>query len=136
MDLSSPPAVDAELRRELDGRYTSVDDLARTPKGDFDSRAERRFGHAVDAALTGFAHWVHARSSVPVIRALSELAEDRRADEVDRILRRLDLPDHERALVIQMSHRLVAGLLHTPLVTLREDTSGDAERAARSLFGL
>ncbi len=35
-----------------------------------------------------------------------------------------------------MSHRLVAGLLHAPLVTLREDASGDLERAARTLFAL
>jgi glutamyl-tRNA reductase len=136
MDLSSPPAIDGDLRAALAGRYTSVDDLARSGRDDIGSRAEHRYGRAIDAAVTGFSHWVRARSSVPVIQALSELAEDRRAEEVDRLLRRLDLPDHDRDLVIQMSHRLVAGLLHTPLVTLREDTSGDAERAARSLFGL
>jgi len=136
MDLSSPPAVDLDIRGALAGRYTSVDDLARSARGDIGPREERRYRRAIEAALTGFAHWVRARSSVPVIRALSELAEERRADEVDRVLRRLDLPDHERDLLIQMSHRLVAGLLHTPLVTLREDASGDAERAARSLFGL
>jgi glutamyl-tRNA reductase len=136
MDLSSPPAVDLDIRQSLAGRYTSVDDLARSARGDIGPREERRYQRAIEAALTGFTHWVRARSSVPVIRALSELAEERRADEVDRVLRRLDLPDHERDLVVQMSHRLVAGLLHTPLVTLREDTSGDAERAARSLFGI
>jgi len=30
----------------------------------------------------------------------------------------------------------VAGLLHGPLVTLREDASGDLERATRALFSL
>jgi hypothetical protein len=35
-----------------------------------------------------------------------------------------------------MSHRLVAGLLHQPLVVLREDGTGEAERAARTLFAL
>ena len=136
MDLSSPPAVDAGLRAGLAGRYTSVDDLARGAHGGMSPRAERRHRRAVDSAATGFAHWVRARSSVPVIRALSELAEERRAEEVDRLLRRLDLPDHERDLVIQMSHRLIAGLLHGPLVTLREDGTGEAERAARTLFAL
>ncbi len=136
IDLSSPAALDTGLRTALAGRYTSVDDLARTAPGGVRPRAQRRYVRAIDAAVTGFSHWVRARSSVPVIQALSELAEGRRADEVDRILRRLDLPDHERELVIQMSHRLVAGLLHAPLATLREDASGDAERAARALFGL
>jgi glutamyl-tRNA reductase len=136
IDLSSPPALDLELRTALAQRYTSVDDLARSGPGEIGPRVRRRHVRAIDSAVTGFTHWVRARSSVPVIQALSELAEERRAEEVDRVLRRLDLPDHERDLVIQMSHRLVAGLLHAPLVTLREDPSGDAERAARSLFGL
>jgi hypothetical protein len=35
-----------------------------------------------------------------------------------------------------MSHRLVAGLLHAPLASLREDSSGDLDRAARALFSL
>ncbi len=71
-----------------------------------------------------------------MIQALSELAEQERADEIERLFRRLDLPEHERELVVQMSHRLVAGLLHAPLVTLRDDASGDLERAARTLFSI
>jgi glutamyl-tRNA reductase len=48
----------------------------------------------------------------------------------------MDLDERERELVEQMSHRLVAGLLHQPLVVLREDGTGEAERAARTLFAL
>ena len=44
--------------------------------------------------------------------------------------------DCERELVEQMSQRLIAGLLHDPLVALRDDDTGDAERAARTLFAL
>jgi glutamyl-tRNA reductase len=136
VDLSSPPALDHELREALGSRYTSVDDLARGDRGEIGARLDRRYRRALDAALTGFTHWVRARSSVPAIQALSELAEERRAQEVDRLFRRTDLSETERELVVQMSHRLVAGLLHTPLVTLREDASGDLERAARTLFAL
>jgi glutamyl-tRNA reductase len=136
VDLSSPPALDLELREELGARYTSVDDLARTNPGEIGTRLDRRYRHALDGAVTGFTHWVRARSSVPAIQALSELAEQQRSDEVDRLLRRIDLAERDRELVVQMSHRLVAGLLHGPLVTLREDASGDLERAARTLFSL
>ena len=73
---------------------------------------------------------------MPTIRALSDHAETRRSEELDRLFRRLTLDDNERELVEQMSHRLVAGLLHQPLVVLREDGSGEAERAARTLFAL
>ncbi len=36
----------------------------------------------------------------------------------------------------QMSHRLVAAVLHAPLDALHSDEGGTLERAARDLFGL
>ncbi len=136
VDLSSPPALDADLRAALGARYTSVDDLARSPHDEIRIRLRVRFERALDDAEASFAGWVRARASVPAIQALSDHAEARRLDELDRLFRRLDLEEHEREQVVQMSHRLVAGLLHAPLVTLREDATGDLERAARTLFSL
>lgn len=136
VDLSSPPAIDPDLRAALGDRYTSVDDLADGRHDVLRARLRRRFERRLDEAEAGFAQWVRARASVPAIQTLSELAEQRRAEELDRLFRRVDLSEQERELVVQMSHRLVAGLLHAPLVTLREDASGDLERAARTLFSL
>ena len=136
VDLSSPPALDPDLRALLGSRYTSVDDIARGPRDAVASRMARRYERVMAEAEAAFATWVLARSSVPTIRALSALAEERRSEELDRLFRRMPLADHERELVEQMSHRLVAGLLHEPLATLREDSSGDADRAARTLFSL
>jgi len=136
VDLSSPPALDAATRDALGDRYTSVDDLARSPHDALRARLRRRFERVLDEAETSFTGWVRARSSVPAIQALSDRAESRRLEELDRLFRRLDLADHQRELVEQMSQRLVAGLLHAPLVTLREDPTGDLERAARTLFSL
>jgi glutamyl-tRNA reductase len=136
VDLSSPPALDPALRGLLGSRYTSVDDIARGPRDAMGERLARRYDRVLAEAEAAFAGWVHARSSVPTIQALSALAEERRAEELDRLFRRMPLRDHERELVEQMSHRLVAGLLHAPLATLREDATGDADRAARVLFSL
>jgi glutamyl-tRNA reductase len=136
VDLSSPPAFDPDLRDALGDRYTSVDDLARGPHDELRKRLRVRFERVISEAVAAFDGWVSARTSVPVIRALSEQAETRRAEELDRLFRRMDLPEHERELVEQMSHRLVAGLLHAPLASLREDASGDLDRAARALFSL
>ncbi len=136
VDLSSPPAFGPEMREALGRRYTSVDDLARSPQDQVRPRLRSRLEKAIDATEAQFAAWVNARSSVPAIQALSEQAETRRAEELDRLFRRLDLAEHERELVEQMSQRLVAGLLHAPLASLREDTSGDLDRAARALFSL
>jgi glutamyl-tRNA reductase len=136
VDLSSPPALDPDLRALLGSRYTSVDDIARGPRDAVASRLARRYERVMGEAEAAFATWVQARTSVPTIRALSALAEERRSEELDRLFLRMPLADHERELVEQMSHRLVAGLLHEPLATLREDASGDADRAARTLFSL
>ncbi len=136
VDLSSPPAVGAGLRDALGTRYTSIDDLARSPQDAVRARLRRRFERLLDDAEASFTSWVRARSSVGAIQALSDLAEQRRTEELDRLFRRVELDQHERELVVQMSHRLVAGLLHAPMVTLREDDSGDLERAARALFSL
>ncbi len=136
VDLSSPPAVTSELRDRLGQRYTSIDDLARSPQDVLRSRMRHRYERGLEDAAASFAAWVRTRTAVPAIQALNELAEERRNDELERLFRRLELDDHERELVVQMSHRLVAGLLHAPLVTLRDDSSGELERAARALFSL
>jgi glutamyl-tRNA reductase len=68
---------------------------------------------------------------------MAETAEMRRRYELEWLLRRLpELEADEQAMIEQMSHRLVAALLHRPLSALNSDPSGDLERAARELFGL
>jgi glutamyl-tRNA reductase len=136
VDLSSPPALDTETRVALGERYTSVDDIARSPQDLLRPRLRTRFERVLDEAEANLAAWARSRASVPTIQALADHAETRRTEELDRLFRRLTLDDAERELVEQMSHRLVAGLLHQPLVVLREDGSGEAERAARTLFAL
>ena len=136
VDLSSPPALDAATREALGDRYTSVDDLARNPASEVRKRIRVRFERILDEAEQNLLGWARTRGAVPAIQALSEQAETRRSEELERLFRRVDLEEHERELIVQMSHRLVAGLLHEPLVTLREDPSGDLERAARALFSL
>jgi glutamyl-tRNA reductase len=136
VDLSSPPALDPELRVALGERYASVDDLARSTQDQIRPRLRNRLERAIDAAEAQFASWVHARASVPAIQVLSDIAETRRTEELERLFRRLDLGDRERELVEQMSRRLVAGLMHAPLASLREDATGDLDRAARALFSL
>ena len=136
VDLSSPPAIEPALRDVLGARFTSVDDLARSPQDQIRPRLRHRLERAIATAEAQFAAWASARSSVPAIQALSERAETRRAEELDRLFRRLDLADGERELVEQMSHRLVAGLLHAPISSLREDANGELDRAARALFAL
>ncbi|MEO5964704.1 MAG: hypothetical protein ABIR11_04505 [Candidatus Limnocylindrales bacterium] len=136
VDLSSPPALALDMREALGTRYTSVDDLACSPQDELRKRLRIRFERVLDEAEQSFAQWIRARAAVPAIQALTDHAEERRAEELERLFRRADLAEADRELVVQMSHRLVAGLLHAPLVRLRDDKTGELEQAARTLFSL
>lgn len=136
-DLSSPPALDAGLQGRLAGRFVSVDDLAGGPVSQPDDRLQRRLQVLISEAGRDYCQWLRTRDAVPAIQAMADTAEAHRREELDWLLRRLDdLSDDDRRLIEQMSHRLVAGILHAPLAALNADTSGELERAARDLFSL
>jgi len=136
-DMSSPPAVAAELQARLGGRYVSVDDLANSPEYEPQERLRRKIEGLVLETGRDYCRWLRSRDAVPAIHAMAESAEDHRRAELEWLIRRLpDLSADERAAVEQMSHRLVAGILHAPLAALNSDPSGELERAARDLFGL
>jgi len=136
-DLSSPPALETALQADLGSRYVSVDDLAGGPASEPDDRLQRRLQGLISDAGRDYCLWLRSREAVPAIQAMAESAESHRREELEWLLRRLgDLPDDERHLIEQMSHRLVAGILHAPLAALNDDPSGDLERAARDLFAL
>jgi len=137
VDLSSPPSVSADLQPALGDRFVSVDDLAQAPEAEPHDRLRRRLEGLVSESGRDYCQWLRTRDAVPAIQAMAETAEGHRREELDWLLRRLsDLPPEDRLLIEQMSHRLVAGILHAPLAALNADTSGDLERAARDLFGL
>ena len=136
-DLSSPPAVTDELAARLGGRFVSVDDLAAGPIAEPDDRLNRRLQVLISDTGRDYCRWLRTRHSVPAIQAVADAAETHRREELDWLLRRLgDVPAGDRQLIEQMSHRLVAGILHAPLAALNDDASGDLERAARDLFAL
>lgn len=135
VDLSSPPSVPPELQAALGARFTSVDDLSVAPEFEPQDRLRRRLEKLVSDTGREYCQWLRARDAVPVIKAVAEGAETLRQSEVEWLLHRLpDLAEDERAVVEQMSHRLVAALLHAPLTALHDDDAGSLERAARDLF--
>lgn len=137
VDLSSPPAVPAKLQERLGEHFVSVDDLATSPEYEPQDRLRRKLERLVSDSGRDYCTWLRNRDAVPAIHGMAENAEARRREELDWLVRRLpDLSDDERAVVEQMSHRLVAAILHQPLAALNSDPSGELERAARELFGL
>jgi glutamyl-tRNA reductase len=136
VDLSSPPAVPDPLVRGLGRRHLSVDDLAIDDAGPGE-RVRRRLEALISETGREYCRWLRTRDAVPAIHAVVSNAEGRRAAEVEWLRSRLPgLAAAEFAIVEQMSHRLVAAILHAPLTALNGDASGDLERAARELFGI
>ncbi len=143
VDLSSPQAVPEPVRAALGARFIDVDRLfARRPATAARAEAIRRAYVAraealVEEACALYARWVAARPSVETLRALRASVEAERAQELERLLRRLpDLEPRERALVAAFSEQLVARILHRPTVRLHDDADGTAAQAARLLFDL
>ncbi len=137
VDLSSPPAIPVALRSALGDDFISVDDLVHAPEAKPHERLRRRVDRLVGEVAAEYEAWAATRGSVPAIRAIADHAEAKRAAELDRLLRRAPTLEPEvRELVDEMSHRLVAGLLHGPLAALRSDVDGDRDALVRELFGL
>ena len=137
VDLSSPPSVPDALQAVLGARFVSVDHLTVAPEFEPQDRLRRRLEKLVSEAGREYCQWLRSRDAVPVIQAVAEGADAVRRAEVEWLLHRLPgLADDERAVVEQMSHRLVAALLHAPLTALHDDDAGSLERAARDLFGV
>jgi glutamyl-tRNA reductase len=137
VDLSSPAAIDASLRISLADRYTSIDALADAPEATIPDRLRRRLDRLVSETGRDYCQWLRSRENAPAIQAMAAAAEERRQTEMAWLLRRLpELDADERAIVEQMSHRLVASLFHAPYAALHADADGELERAARELFSL
>ncbi len=137
VDLSSPPSVPIALQGRIGRHFTSVDDIVVGSALAPTDRLQRRIERLVADTGRDYCAWLRARDSVPVIQAVVSSAEQVRRAELEWVLNRLpDLDATERAALEQMSHRLVAALLHAPLDALHADEGGALEHAARNLFGL
>jgi len=138
VDLSSPPALAPEAQQALADHVISVDDLADMddPSGP-SARVRAQLGHVISRAGADYCQWLRTRHVVPAISAVVSASEQRRRTELEWLRRRLpDLSAEELAVVEQMSHRLVAGILHAPLTALKADEAGELEPVARELFGV
>jgi glutamyl-tRNA reductase len=137
VDLSSPPAVPADFQARLGKRFLSIDELGDDPEFGPNERLRRRLERLVSDTGRDYCNWLRTREAVPAIQAMTDTAEGFRRSELDSLLRRHpELVPEQQTAIEQMSHRLVAAILHAPLAALREDVTGDRDRAARELFGL
>jgi glutamyl-tRNA reductase len=129
VDLAVPRDIEPEAAELDDVFLYTVDDLAQIVS---ENRDARRAGVEqaeviIETQVGQFMHWMQARESVPLIRALREQAEQARRHELERALRLLARGDDAASVLDALSQGLTNKLLHAPTQALNE-TAGDERR--------
>jgi glutamyl-tRNA reductase len=142
IDIGVPRNVDPAVD-ELDAVYHyDIDDLQEVAARNAEERVrETTRGEAIVLAeQERFEGWLVALQAVPTIRDLRARAEELRAREIARALRRIEFDDDQREVVEHLTRSLVNKLLHPPLAKLRAETDREEGiamlEAARALFAL
>jgi glutamyl-tRNA reductase len=143
IDLAVPRDVDPAASVLPGVRLADIDDLApvvEERRGDVseDVGEARRI---VESEVRRYSGDRRAQRLAPLIRALHQMGDDVRAEELKRLAPRLSkMSARDRETVEALSQRIVARLLHEPTVRLK-DLAGrrmadDAARSLAELFGL
>jgi glutamyl-tRNA reductase len=134
VDLAVPRDIEAEVGELDDVFLYTVDDLSGIVSANLDARrsAVVQAEAIIETQVGQFMHWMEARESVPVIRALREQAEQAREAEVDRALRLLAKGDDPKQVLEALSQGLTNKLLHAPTQALNE-AQGEERRALTGL---
>jgi glutamyl-tRNA reductase len=130
VDLAVPRDIEPEAAELDDVFLYTVDDLAQIVSQNRDARraAVEQAEAIIETQVGQFMHWMQARESVPLIRALRELGEQARRHELEHALRLLARGDDAASVLEALSQGLTNKLLHAPTQALNE-TAGDERRA-------
>lgn len=141
VDLAVPRDIEPEIGKMDDVFLYTVDDLAQVVDAGLESRQQAviEAEGIIDSRVDGFLHWMQARDSVPVIKALRQHAENVREAEVERALRLLARGGDPQQVLEALSHGLTNKLMHGPTRYLNQaegEQHADAGRIVRQLFNL
>ena len=143
IDLALPRDIDPEVARLPGVHLRNVDDIESVVAATLENR--QRTQPEVDAIvaeeIARFRRWLRERDISSTIRRLRDKSEAIRRAELDWARPGLNnLSDRERALVEQLTTRLVNKLMHVPVTTLRraaaEELGTEYQRVAREMFDL
>ena len=140
VDLAVPRDVEIEVGKLDDVFLYTVDDLAQVVEDGRESRqaAVLDAEMIVDARVNAFLHWLQARDTVPLIRALRDNAERLRRLEMEYALRHLAHGDDPVEVLEMLSQRLTKKLMHAPTQALNraEDQRHEIQALTARLFDL
>jgi glutamyl-tRNA reductase len=130
VDLAVPRDIEAEVGRLDDVFLYTLDDLGQIVEQGLESRqaAVVEAEAIIDGRVANFLHWLDARETVPVIRALRDSAERARRHEVEHAVKLLQRGDDPHEVLEALSRGLTNKLMHGPTQALNQ-AEGD-DRAA------
>ena len=143
IDLAVPRDVEPGVGEIYNVFLYNIDDLGQVVQANRERRAHEaeRALEIVNQETARFVSWFESLETVPTIVALRSRLESVRAEETDKVLRRLEhLPEHDRKLVEQFGETLLHKILHGPTSQLRHVSSSERgvalASALRYLFRL
>jgi glutamyl-tRNA reductase len=129
VDLAVPRDIEPEVAQLNDVFLYAVDDLAEVVQQGMDSRqaAATQAESIIETRVHNFMEWVHARDTVPTIRALRDHAERQRRQELERALKQLARGDDPEKVMDYLSHALTNKLMHGPTHALNNAEQHERE---------
>ena len=125
IDLSVPRNIDPRVN-EIDNVFLyDIDDLEMVVAANRSERAREaeRAEEIITGEIDTMMRWLKSLDAVPTIVALREKADQIRKAELDKLMGRLgDLDPAQRKAIDRFAEGLVNKLLHSPLVTLKQET--------------
>ncbi|MGC8879449.1 MAG: glutamyl-tRNA reductase [Anaerolineae bacterium] len=143
VDIAVPRDTEPAVAEVPGVRLFDIDDLQSVANGNLEAR-QREIPHVEAIAAEeaqAFMCWFQTLEVVPTISDLRQWAEEVKAAELEKALRRLHhLNEREREVVRAFAHGLMNKLLHRPTVQLKQRAlEGQGHHYAsvvRDLFGL
>ncbi len=122
VDLAVPRDVEAEVAELSDVFLYTVDDLAEAVKDGLDARlgAVKEAEVIINSGVSDFMRWMESRSVVPTIRALRDVAERQRRNEMEKALRHLAKGEPVEKVLETLSNALTNKFLHAPTHALNQ----------------
>ncbi len=144
IDIAVPRDIEAEVN-ELDNVFLyNIDDLQNIVSENRDERRREieRVSLIVQQETQHFLSWYKTLEITPILIALREKFESIRADEMHRMMNRLQhLPEQDRETIRAMTVQMVNKLLATPMNTLKNISVSENDKriyleALREIFKL
>jgi glutamyl-tRNA reductase len=108
--------------------YTG-DDLAEAVRDGLDARqgAVKEAEVIINSGVSEFMHWMDSREVVPTIRALRDVAERQRRNEIEKALRHLAKGEPVEKVLETLSNALTNKFLHAPTQALNQAQATERE---------